>query len=236
MFFTTAPKSDFDSVTAVGATPTWLVDWAQRTLGIERSDAAALNRAALDLLATDDGTLDATSTGATRIYGIRPEAIRLVDVADGQQSLLGCDACGARHAAPPDRTNRWGRHKLPALPLPGHFELLPPDDHYYRSLYRTGGLRLVTGEHTGMLGQAEAAEDLETAFKTGDAADAPNVITATPTLEMGIDIGDLSAVMLTGVPPKPANYINASAEPVAPAATPSSPPSSKATPTAPSTT
>ena len=208
VFFTTAPKSDFDSVTAVGATPTWLVDWAQRTLGIERSDAAALNRAALDLLATDDGPLGATSTGATRIYGIRPEAIRLVDVADGQQSLLGCDTCGARHAAPPDRTNRWEGTNCLRYRCPGHFELLPPqDDHYYRSLYRTGRpRRVVTGEHTGMLGRTER-EDLETAFKTGDAADAPNVITATPTLEMGIDIGDLSAVMLTGVPPKPANYI-----------------------------
>ena len=45
------------------------------------------------------------------------------------------------------------------------------------------------------------------AFKAGTAPDAPNVITATPTLEMGIDIGDLSAVMLTSVPRNPASYI-----------------------------
>ncbi|MCB1029533.1 MAG: hypothetical protein KDB24_17405, partial [Microthrixaceae bacterium] len=50
-------------------------------------------------------------------------------------------------------------------------------------------------------------EDLEAAFKAGTAPDAPNVLTATPTLEMGIDIGDLSSVMLTSVPRTPASYI-----------------------------
>ena len=33
------------------------------------------------------------------------------------------------------------------------------------------------------------------------------MLAATPTLEMGIDIGDLSAVMLTAVPPTQSNYV-----------------------------
>jgi hypothetical protein len=65
---------------------------------------------------------------------------------------------------------------------------------------------VVTGEHTGLL-RRQSREDLEAAFKAGTAADAPNVLTATPTLEMGIDIGDLSSVMLTSVPRNPASYI-----------------------------
>src|SRR6185436_14821313 len=35
----------------------------------------------------------------------------------------------------------------------------------------------------------------------------PNVLSATPTLEMGIDIGDLSSVLLCSVPPAQANYL-----------------------------
>lgn len=34
-----------------------------------------------------------------------------------------------------------------------------------------------------------------------------NLLSATPTLEMGINIGSLSSVMLGGVPPNPANFI-----------------------------
>ncbi|MGB3676092.1 MAG: hypothetical protein WA988_16795, partial [Candidatus Nanopelagicales bacterium] len=58
------------------------------------------------------------------------------------------------------------------------------------------GWRERQDEHTGLLKRAPR-EDLEAAFKAGTAPDAPNVLTATPTLEMGIDIGDLSSVMLT---------------------------------------
>ena len=43
---------------------------------------------------------------------------------------------------------------------------------------------------------------VETDFKLGKI----NVLSATPTLEMGIDIGDLSSVLLCSVPPAQANY------------------------------
>ena len=79
--------------------------------------------------------------------------------------------------------------------------------NYYRRLYRGGQIRrVVAAEHTGLLTQRQR-EEIESGFKSGTSPDSPNVLAATPTLEMGIDIGDLSAVMLTAVPPTPANYI-----------------------------
>ena len=39
----------------------------------------------------------------------------------------------------------------------------------------------------------EKREQVEVLFKTGKEADAPNLLTCTPTLEMGIDVGDLVA-------------------------------------------
>ena len=66
--------------------------------------------------------------------------------------------------------------------------------------------RVVAAEHTGMLTR-QRRELIETGFKDGGTPDAPNVLAATPTLEMGIDIGDLSAVMLTAVPPTQSSYI-----------------------------
>ena len=44
-------------------------------------------------------------------------------------------------------------------------------------------------------------------FKSGSKADAPNLLTCTPTLEMGIDVGDLSSTMLCSIPPTPTNYL-----------------------------
>ena len=68
--------------------------------------------------------------------------------------------------------------------------------HYYRARYRKGALRRVFAqEHTGLL-TTEEREDLERRFNSGVHTDDPNVITATSTLEMGIDIGDLSTTML----------------------------------------
>ena len=64
---------------------------------------------------------------------------------------------------------------------------------------------MVTAEHTGMLTRRER-ERVERAFRDGDGFNDPNVLSCTPTLELGIDIGDLSAVVLASLPRTPANY------------------------------
>jgi len=61
-------------------------------------------------------------------------------------------------------------------------------------------------EHTGLLTTGER-EALELSFNLGSHADDPNVLTATSTLEMGIDIGDLSTTMLSSIPPSVASYL-----------------------------
>jgi len=64
---------------------------------------------------------------------------------------------------------------------------------------------LVADEHTAQVTNDRRA-DLEERFKAS-AADAPlNVLACSPTMEMGIDIGGLDAVVLRNVPPRPDNY------------------------------
>lgn len=75
------------------------------------------------------------------------------------------------------------------------------------SLLRSDRLHRVVGrEHTGLL-QSDDRRTLEETFINSNQPWSPNLISATPTLEMGIDIGDLSTLLLCSVPPEEANYI-----------------------------
>jgi DEAD/DEAH box helicase domain-containing protein len=78
---------------------------------------------------------------------------------------------------------------------------------YYQDRYRKGALRrVVAQEHTGLL-DTGLREKVEKEFKASSHQDDPNVLTCTSTLEMGIDIGDLSSTMLCSVPPNTSNYL-----------------------------
>ena len=77
----------------------------------------------------------------------------------------------------------------------------------YRDLFMNGEIhRVISHEHTGMLAPSER-ERVENSFISGQKEWEFNLLSATPTLEMGIDIGDLSSVVLCSVPPAQANYL-----------------------------
>ena len=75
-----------------------------------------------------------------------------------------------------------------------------------RSLNSDRMHRVVAREHTGLL-DTDTRLSIEKGFIESELAWAPNLISATPTLEMGIDIGDLSTLLLCSVPPEEANYV-----------------------------
>ena len=83
----------------------------------------------------------------------------------------------------------------------------PVKDSLFANLYRDGVIhRVIAHEHTGLLARAER-EAVENSFIKGTKPWEYNLLSATPTLEMGIDIGDLSSVLLCSVPPSQANYL-----------------------------
>ena len=85
-----------------------------------------------------------------------------------------------------------------------------PRHSMYKDFYLKGQIKRVLGhEHTSLLDR-EYREALENRFmsKHDQRKDwYENLLSATPTLEMGIDIGDLSSVLLCSVPPSQANYL-----------------------------
>ena len=64
---------------------------------------------------------------------------------------------------------------------------------------------LVAKEHTAQI-TTDDRLDYETAFKAPAAESKVNVLACSPTLEMGIDVGGLDAVVMRNIPPRPDNY------------------------------
>ena len=79
---------------------------------------------------------------------------------------------------------------------------------WFGRLYRETVIRrLIAAEHTALLTRDER-DRLQQRFSAPDPRPwEPNLLSATPTLELGIDVGDLSTVVLCSVPPGQANYL-----------------------------
>ncbi|WP_030385683.1 DEAD/DEAH box helicase [Streptomyces sp. NRRL S-241] len=221
-------RSDFDSMTARAG---WYQDWARRCLGLDTPGAAEYLHRLLPVL-VDEGLLAVRTAQdrTTKVYGLQPGhvEVRLLEDDIVNKAFVSCEACGWQQVVHPSRRTRWYGHPCPryrcrgqiTAPQPGLATVSssgatsfggprPRDyrDDYYRHLYRTGGtFRVVTAEHTGMLTRAQR-ERVERTFRDGTHYTDPNVLSCTLTLELGIDIGDLSAVLLGSLPKGPANYV-----------------------------
>ncbi|MFC8449171.1 DEAD/DEAH box helicase [Kitasatospora sp. NPDC057223] len=206
--------SEFDSLNRDG---TWFADWGHRVLQCERREARALAEVAMKLLAQREVLATYPADGGSTVYALRPRTILVHSLADDPSAPgdtdvndygVRCDSCTWRQTVPPARRDAWLGTPCLRFQCTGRFTTDDRDysDDYYRHLYtvdRPGDV--LTAEHTGALSRARR-EEVEQAFKLRPSPFDPNVLTCTPTLELGIDIGDLSAVLLASLPPAPANY------------------------------
>ena len=139
------------------------------------------------------------------VFGINKEKTYITS----EVAFVKCTNCGARHTVPAESLNDW----IGISCVNGCSGLMEKDNDrtvdYYGKLYSTGDLvRINAKEHTGLLNRGDR-EELEKDFKRSRDDQKlydPNVLSCTPTLEMGIDIGDLSSVILCSMPPSQANY------------------------------
>lgn len=222
-FLTTANKpKQFDSVCSLRP-GTWTVDWVTRVLGLplEPTLAAEIYLAVLPVLVRH-GLLRAVPTdergvglaGKATAWGLEPAALEV----SRAHITRTCDACGASVPvvegsvtdlvdAPCLRFRCPGTQRAVAEAPDDDLAAALPVANYYRRFYEREALgRLWSREHTGLLAR-DQREELELEFKQRPRPDSPNLLSCTPTLEMGIDIGDLSATLLCSVPPNSSNYV-----------------------------
>lgn len=96
----------------------------------------------------------------------------------------------------------------PTLNCDGELEQAPipslnEETNHYRYLYRSMALAPMTAsEHTAQW-TAEQALEIQNLFIRGEI----NVLSCSTTFELGVDVGDLQAVVMRNMPPRTANYV-----------------------------
>jgi len=76
------------------------------------------------------------------------------------------------------------------------------EDHYARLYRDLAPIGMAVQEHTAQFAAAKASR-IQDQFVSGEL----NVLSCSTTFEMGVDVGDVQAVLLRNVPPSPANYV-----------------------------
>jgi DEAD/DEAH box helicase domain-containing protein len=153
-------------------------------------------------LADYEDSDESQSKQPVQVWGLNPEAFSLHVGGKCWQ----CDICASKLISAPDAD--LDQEPCQRLHCKGHLRTCDISEDFYRKLYMSAEIqRVVAHEHTGLLPR-ETREWVERDFKSNDhRAGGINLLSATPTLEMGIDIGDLSSTLLCSVPPKQANYL-----------------------------
>lgn len=139
------------------------------------------------------------------LYGINDKAISVVD----NVKQISCDKCGHTISISQDEDDICEGMSCFRKECSGSYSVSNSGLDFYGKLYSNGDVcRIFAKEHTGLL-EREPRESVENEFKKARENQSPwdtNLLSCTPTLEMGIDIGDLSTVVLCSVPPGQAQY------------------------------
>ncbi len=189
----------------------WYQEWLAATLGrahlMPQRAEADVYAAAIDALVTD-GLLVVAEDAAGRALALNSERM----VLDTRVVHLRSERGRRTLSVPANLAARLqGMPCLDAMQETyAHIEAPGGAGEWMARRYREGDIRrVISAEHTGLLDR-EAREALEVRFKASGSSSKPwyeNLLSATPTLEMGVDIGSLSSVLLCSVPPSQASFL-----------------------------
>lgn len=172
----------------------------QMKLGDEAKAAEVLARL-WDLLVGPQfqGLLKKESLKVGPVWRLNHEMLE-VHLVDKQTPLYACNICGMTTTF--NVANVCGRFRCAGTLTPASAVDLVFNQHY-RSLYQeTPAVGLVAHEHTAQL-DSDTASQVQQRFIDGQI----NVLSSSTTFELGVDVGELQAVLLRNMPPSTANYL-----------------------------
>lgn len=184
----------------------WIVSCCTEVM-VEESNFRAISKFILEEATKQQVVAAVPSSADYKVYGLNKERVFITD----NVVQMRCESCGSLYAVAADNAELWEGAPCERANCGGFLEEYRSSEiNYYGRLYSAGNLaRINAREHTGLLERPDR-EQLETDFKrekdTQEIWD-PNVLSCTPTLEMGIDIGDLSTVILCSMPPAQSQFL-----------------------------
>ena len=206
VFLTNKPGEDFQTLAraGMGSAATWYEDWLLRTLGGAAAKEAGIVFQAVVSVCKQQGVLLEWTAKSALVWGLNPEVFEVT----AEVSQFLCELCRYAVSVGTRDAGTFAGCACLRLGCEGALVLVSnAEEDYYRSLYSSGDIRRVfVAEHTGLL-KREKRELIEDRFRHNEKPGDPNLLSCTPTLEMGINIGDLSSLALCSVPPKPSNYL-----------------------------
>ncbi|RMG34078.1 MAG: DEAD/DEAH box helicase [Methanobacteriota archaeon] len=129
-------------------------------------------------------------------YQLNGKKVGIKVVPKSQRRMYQCQICGLLHPNPSPVCIGWRcEGRLVKIPL--------PDDDYNLSTLDSDFVLLLPKEHTAQV-PGELRRQFEEEFKKPKGS--TNVLVASPTMELGVDIGGLDVVLMRNVPPTPSNY------------------------------
>ncbi len=204
-------KRNNSATLSVSAQQGWYARWTKHMLSTSVAsgfDAANHATALFQQLEYAEVLRSYPTASGGRVYALSPANIGLQE--EEHARVLECPICRLRVGLNAHCRAAMNQARCFTLSCTGRFAEVPVEDNYYKHLYRSKNTRtIVSVEHTGLI-DTKLRKRIEDQFKlpaSQQSADAPNVLVATPTLEMGIDIGDLSTVMLSSMPATVASYV-----------------------------
>lgn len=192
----------------------WYYKWMEKSLRASKDIGTLLMRLDMPIdvynimfeeLEKSSVLFKAESHKKNKMIGLNDTAINI----DNDTEQLKCSHCGHTIST----SKKYSKYSIGMRCMrnecSGSYEFFRDDLDFYGKLYTNGDIcRIYAKEHTGLL-ERDDRESVENEFKKSKEDQKPwdtNILSCTPTLEMGIDIGDLSTVVLCSVPPGQAQY------------------------------
>ena len=196
----------FDSVFSTRG-DSWYQHWFNRILAIDENflASASMEQAYNIILRAgcNSGLLEEHEFHDQAIWALKIRHWHLSD----DVAELGCNECGNRVQAPVQQLEEWINLACLRSGCKGSLEKINVGQPENYTLRREEPVRLVPAEHSAVLDSDTRAQTEESFKRQPPNSWDINLLSATPTMEMGVDIGDLSSVLLCSVPPAQANYL-----------------------------
>ncbi len=176
-----------------------LVQWTKKALGLEVEESKNVVKEIVRILSGDDAgyLVEHTVKNVGKIYMVPSKGTIIIQGIKNTQQKV-CPKCG----------NVFHFNELNICTGSGCGQLRIDDfsKNYFRKIYTQDfneSTRIEAGEHSGQI-DGITRKKTEADFRSKNSS--LNALICTPTMELGIDIGDLSAIYMRNVPPSPSNY------------------------------